>query len=578
MWYNVATGGTGVATITPNTSAAGTNNFYVSQTVNNCEGPRASLAVMVKPTPATPAGTSPTSHCQFAKGEAVAASGQNLVWYNADDSQFGNGGQAPVISTDAGRTFTYKVTQTVDGCVSPKGTLTVVIQTTPMPTLAKSVLELCQGSVADPLKADGTDLTWTDPTGAVTKTAPVPSTLNATKNPDGDIFYVTQKGSNTCESPKAAIKVFVQTVPTLSLSGANTVNLGIEAPIKLSFTGVGPYSYTLSNGLTGSTTKDTTVLVLPTRTTIYQIAQVKNKCGAGLPGNGATVTIAVTIPGIQTLALPSSTLCVGTQLTTSFLTTGAFNPGSVFKLQVAKVESDSAKIVYTDMLNGSVSGGQITGTIPTTTAAGQYWVRVMATNPKIPLYGTISPTLLTIRPAATAALTGTQTIYETQTAKLAIAFTGEAPWTATYRDSSYATGVKGAVQTIQTAANPYTFDVKPDKTTAYVLTSVSNDCGVGIRTISTALITVSQLLAVEEPFSVDVFPVPATTSVTVRMNQLSAQKPVMLRLTDVNGRMVQQHQMGQNTFLMPLDKQPAGTYILHINVGEQTVSKRIMKL
>ena len=525
-----------------------------------------------------PVGMSPTAYCQFVKAEAVAASGQSLIWYNVDDSQYGNGSQAPVLTTDVGRTFTYKVTQTVDGCVSPKATLTIVINTTPAPTVAKSVLELCQGSVTDPLKADGTNLKWTDPTGAVTTTAPVPPTLNATKNPDGDIFYVTQTGSNGCESARAAIKVFVQTVPTMSLSGANTVNLGIEAPIKLSFTGVGPYSYTLSNGLTGNATKDTTVLVLPTRTTTYQIAQVKNKCGVGLPGNGATVTISVTVPGIQTLALTSSTLCVGTQLTTNFLTTGSFNAGSAFKLQFAKVETDSAKIVYTDVVNGSVSGGQITGTIPTATAGGQYWVRVMATNPKIPLYGTISPTLLTIRPAATAALTGTQSIYETQVAKFSIAFTGEAPWTVMYQDSNYATGIRGTVQTIQTAANPYVFEVKPDKTTAYKLISVSNDCGVGTRTTTTAVITVSQLLAVEEPFSVDVFPVPATTSVTVRINGVSAQKMASLQLTDLNGRVVQQQQMGQTKLLMLLDHHPAGAYILRIQLGEQAVYKRIMKL
>lgn len=578
-WYEAASGGTASGTVTPNTSVAGTKNFYVSQTINNCEGPRASLSVTVKPLPAAPAGTSPTAYCQFAKGEAVAASGQNLIWYNADDSQFGNGSQAPVLTTDVGRTFTYKVTQTVDGCVSPKATLNIVIQTTPVPTVAKSVVELCQGSTAQPLEATGEKLKWTDPTGAVTTTAPVPPTLNATKNPDGDIFYVTQTGSTGCESARAAIKVFIQTVPTLSLSGANTVNLGIEAPIKLSFTGVGPYSYTLSNGLMGNTTKDTTVLVLPTRTTIYQIAQVKNKCGVGLPGNGATVTITVMVPGIQTLALTASTLCVGTQLTTNFLTTGSFNTGSAFKLQFAKVEADSAKIAYADVLNGSVSGGQITGTIPTATAGGQYWVRVIATNPKIPIYGTISPTLLTIRPAATAALTGTQSIYETQTARLSIAFTGEAPWTVMYQDSSYATGIRGAVQTIPpTAANPYVFEVKPDKTTAYKLTSVSNDCGVGTRTTTTAVITVSQLLAVEEPFSVDVFPVPATASVTVRINGLSAQKMASLQLTDVNGRVVQQQQMGQTKLLMLLDQYPAGTYILRIQVGEQAVSKRIMKL
>ncbi len=53
LWYTVATGGTGSATApTPVTTTAGTINYYVSQTINSCESPRAMIAVTVngKPT------------------------------------------------------------------------------------------------------------------------------------------------------------------------------------------------------------------------------------------------------------------------------------------------------------------------------------------------------------------------------------------------------------------------------------------------------------------------------------------------------------------------------------------------
>ncbi len=47
-WYTVETGGTASATApTPSTAALGTTNYYVSQTVNTCEGPRATIAVVV---------------------------------------------------------------------------------------------------------------------------------------------------------------------------------------------------------------------------------------------------------------------------------------------------------------------------------------------------------------------------------------------------------------------------------------------------------------------------------------------------------------------------------------------------
>jgi len=47
-WYTVATGGTAITTTpTPSTTATGIVNYYVSQTVNTCESPRATIAVVV---------------------------------------------------------------------------------------------------------------------------------------------------------------------------------------------------------------------------------------------------------------------------------------------------------------------------------------------------------------------------------------------------------------------------------------------------------------------------------------------------------------------------------------------------
>jgi hypothetical protein len=48
LWYPDPTGGTGSAVApTPSTSTAGTTNYYVSQTVNAIEGPRATIEVIV---------------------------------------------------------------------------------------------------------------------------------------------------------------------------------------------------------------------------------------------------------------------------------------------------------------------------------------------------------------------------------------------------------------------------------------------------------------------------------------------------------------------------------------------------
>ena len=52
LWYTVPTGGTGSPTApTPSTAVVGTTNYYVSQTISGCEGPRALITVNVNSIP-----------------------------------------------------------------------------------------------------------------------------------------------------------------------------------------------------------------------------------------------------------------------------------------------------------------------------------------------------------------------------------------------------------------------------------------------------------------------------------------------------------------------------------------------
>jgi len=574
-WYTVSTGGTST-TVTPtaSTSLAGQTNFYVTQTVDGCESARASLPVTVKPQPSLPGVTS-TTLCQFASAGPVTAAGQNLKWYAADGTALLS---APTPATNQGDTVSYLVSQTIEGCESNKALLSVAVLTTPAPTVSNPIIEICLGATAQPLEATGQNLKWTDPNGVVTTTAPTPPTLNATVKPDGDIYYVTQTGANGCESPKVAIRVFVQTPPTMSISGTTTVNLGMETPLKLSFTGVGPFRYKLSNGLSGTSFTDTTILVTPERTTIYQVLEVANECGVGLPGNGATATITVTVPVIQTLGLTSATVCAGTTLSARFQTTGSFNPGSVFKLQIAPVGADTSAAVFQDIVSSQAENGQITGALSNTMVGGIYWVRVSATNPKIPVNGTISSTRLIVRPLATATLTGSQNLYEGQPASLTVTFTGDGPWRFAYRDS---TTTLGTIKTVTANTNPYVFETRPSQTTSYYLTSVSNDCGVGPKVSGVAVVSVLNPLGIEDQSLADaleIYPVPATTTLTIRINGLSASQPAFLELTDLSGRTFIRQETRQATSVLMLDQHPAGTYILRIQVGDRTASKRIVKL
>jgi len=560
-WYSAPTSGTAlVSAPTPATDRPGATSYYVSQTQEGCEGPRAELVVTINPLPAVP-GVQDFRICQLAASPGLTANGQNLKWYNQFGDPFPN---TPEVMTNLVGTFTYQVTQTSNqGCESQRAALNVVVMPLPTPPAVTSPVVYCQNQTAQPLQATGTNLKWTDPYGNITTTAPVPPTQNVTA---GASYSVTQTGTNGCESLKSEIRLIINAPPTASLSGSTSVNLGQPASLTITFTSVPPFSYTLSNGTSGQADNVQQVLtVTPSQTTIYQVTGVSNVCGNGLPLSTATVT--VRIPTITTGALSATTVCAGTAISVPFTTTGEFNAGNVFRVQLA----DTTTKNYTDLTQAS-GQGPIQVTIPSGTAQGLYFVRVIGTNPSIPVLGRNSPTVLNVRALPTATLSGSQDTYEGQSAQLSVAFTGDAPWTFTYADSLQSYNVT-------TSANPHPLRVTPARTSTYRLTTVSNNCGTG-RVSGTATVRVLPVLGLEpDPLakSVRVYPVPTETSLTVDIDLPLAQQPAKLILRDFNGRPVLQTQTRQRQTTLDLRQQAAGTYLLHIQVGSRTTVRKIMK-
>ncbi|MGN6352188.1 MAG: PKD domain-containing protein, partial [Parafilimonas sp.] len=108
LWYPTETGGTGSSTApTPSTNATGTMYYYVSQSTNNCEGPRARIEVIVEDIPSAPTVTSPVSYCQNQPALPLMANGTGLLWYTTATGGTGNPA-APTPSTSTpGKTFYY---------------------------------------------------------------------------------------------------------------------------------------------------------------------------------------------------------------------------------------------------------------------------------------------------------------------------------------------------------------------------------------------------------------------------------------------------------------------------------------
>lgn len=569
-------GGNGFTTPpTPPTNQVGTFTYQVTQTLNDCEGPRAPLVVTVFGLPAPPT-VSDVAYClpqtdQPAQSvQRLSAQGQNLRWYNSDGNQFVNG--APTPSIDQVRTMAFLVSQTVNNCEGPRATINVTVRTTPAPAVSVTSVSYCRNDQATPLQATaetGASLRWLDPNNNLTNEAPTPITLNATA-PGGRVFYVYQIGTNGCYSPRSSIRLFVNTIPTLSLLGSTTVNLGRTAPLQLRFTGVPPYTYALSDGTAGTTNDTlTTVNVMPPQTTVFQVASVTNICGQGLPGNPATATITVRIPTISTGALASSVVCAGTGLSVPFTTTGEFNSGNVFRVEIS---TDSTSRGSTTVGVGSGQVAPIGISLPTSLSAGLYYVRVVASNPGIAVYGRTSPLPLNIRPLPTAIIVGTQDVFEGSAAKLSVTFTGDGPWTFAYADSLRSL-------TVATNANPHVIDVRPLRTTTYSLTSVVNNCGFG-PVSGTAVVRVLPVLGLEDDplgASVKAYPVPTTSSLTVDIDLPLSKTPASLSILDASGRAVLQRTTRDRQTNLDLSTQPPGLYLLNIQVGDKQTTRRILK-
>lgn len=279
-------------------------------------------------------------------------------------------------------------------------------------------------------------------------------------------------------------------------------------------------------------------------------------------------------PSLDTQPLSITTLCSGSNIDVTGVR--SFVSGDF------RVELSDGGTVYTEIPSTFLSASgryEITyrATIPASTTAGSsYRIRLVARNPTVT--GTPSPTMLTIRPLPTATLTKNQTIYEGKSAQLSVSFTGDSPWTVSYQDST-ATG-SGTVLTVSTNVNPYMIEVKPLKTTAYLLTAVSNSCGVGTLTNRAATVNVSPLLATENLLAddaVQVYPIPTGATLTVHIRESVMTETARLELTDMTGRKLSTHETRQATSWLMLDQHPPGLYMLHIQIGDRTVSKRIVK-
>jgi large repetitive protein len=285
LWYANATGGTGTITIPfPPTGSVGSITYYVSQTVGNCESPRAAIVVNVIAPPAAPSASTPITYCQGDNATALIATGTSLLWYTVPTGGTGSA-TAPTPSTATASSVIYYVSQSVGSCESPRAAVLVIVKPTPAAPIATSPIAYCQGVTASALTATGTGLLWyTVPTaGTSSATAPTPSTTVG-----GSITYYVSQTNNGCEGPRTPIVVNVTTTPAAPIVTAAVGYCQGTTATALTATGTNLLWYTTATGGTGSSTAPT-----PSTTALgstnYYVSQSTNGC------EGPRALIAVTV-------------------------------------------------------------------------------------------------------------------------------------------------------------------------------------------------------------------------------------------------------------------------------------------
>jgi len=214
-WYAQATGGTGSGqTPVIDGNVDGLYEFWVSQTLDNCEGPREKISLLVKPAPLPTLGIVPDV-CFGADPPdlAAAVTGNNLLWYG---TATGGTGQSapPAITTDLAGTFQVWITQTTVTCESPRAMLTYTIVDLPVAPAVTDTVHVCLNDPVPNLAdfANGTDLQWY--TTGSQQGSIAPPTFD-TSMPTYFNYTVTQT-VNGCEGPAADMVVQVN---SLELSG-----------------------------------------------------------------------------------------------------------------------------------------------------------------------------------------------------------------------------------------------------------------------------------------------------------------------------------------------------------------------
>ena len=262
----------------PNTSIANAGWYLVTATQNQCTSIPDSIYATINPLPTKP-GVRDTTYCQNATPQSIfslvsPSAGNTITWYNV------NGTIAATAPTPSTATVTpplikYLVSQTntSTGCVSPKDTIRITVN--PTPVIANQNITICSGfnfKVKPTAVPQGTQYTWLNPvsspvgvvTGGSASALPIDSIaqlLFNNSNAPATLTYTVFPKTGNCAGNAFNIIVTVNPNPIINVDSQTICH---QSSATLTANGATNYSWTPSTGL--SATTGSSVTASPTNT------------------------------------------------------------------------------------------------------------------------------------------------------------------------------------------------------------------------------------------------------------------------------------------------------------------------
>ncbi|MFD2569861.1 metallophosphoesterase [Spirosoma soli] len=230
--------------------------------------------------------------------------------------------------------------------------------------------------------------------------------------------------------------------------------------------------------------------------------------------------------------------------------------------------SDASGNFTPERLVGSGALSQLKATLPANLPAGTGY-RLQVRPRGITYADVASSGAFTVSALPTATLTGSATVLQGQPASLTLSFTGDGPWRGSLSD-----GTSFSATTTPTAVT-----VLAKQTATYSITALENSCGKGT---GSGQASVTILLPTEaEEFAggrLSIYPNPAHDVVQIDLSTTQKQE-VRLFLRDSQGKSVFQKQFGLTTHVTESIPMPtsAGTYLLTVQVGQQTLTRKVVR-